>query len=482
MATLINLITKKPDWEKKIANPKIVQKWKNELLNQNVNPEVLERTLDLLRIYNTNVAGKETYYEDDPYEWSVSNIKLMAEDLGMDKCNCKCAVCEENENIYNSNYSDSYYDTEGLEELEANRIKYKNIKCKCKPLKEKRKTKFLSNHIKFFSGLLSNEEKLKFLKYVSILENNTPVDYHPGSNNQVIDIVHPSLYCYVKGVSLYDKNIIEIHDDILFQWLPAEFTVNKNEGSVTSVSIDSYINNLDRTQHPELYESIEEIFGNFVPHFESVLEKLFIAKKINKVKKLDKCQVIVKIANIILTPDNPKYSGGSWHLEGLPSEKIIATGIYYYDITNISDSFLSFRGTIDVHKFPYPQNCNIYVENHYGLKSVTDENSDGNETIMELGRVKTIQDSYIVFSNFLQHKISEFELVDPTKNGSRKILVFFLIDPDQRILSTADVPQQQGIMSLDNARHFRELLMFQRKYEISAQNSFYERGWSLCEH
>ena len=27
-------------------------------------------------------------------------------------------------------------------------------------------------------------------------------------------------------------------------------------------------------------------------------------------------QIIVKLANIELTPDNPEYEGGSWHVEG----------------------------------------------------------------------------------------------------------------------------------------------------------------------
>jgi hypothetical protein len=29
-----------------------------------------------------------------------------------------------------------------------------------------------------------------------------------------------------------------------------------------------------------------------------------------------KIQVIVKLANIVLTPERPKYPGGSWHVEG----------------------------------------------------------------------------------------------------------------------------------------------------------------------
>lgn len=36
---------------------------------------------------------------------------------------------------------------------------------------------------------------------VSALENvpNDKKDWHPGSNNQVLDLVHPSLFCYVAG-------------------------------------------------------------------------------------------------------------------------------------------------------------------------------------------------------------------------------------------------------------------------------------------
>ena len=29
-----------------------------------------------------------------------------------------------------------------------------------------------------------------------------------------------------------------------------------------------------------------------------------------------KMQVIVKLANIVLTPDKPEYMGGTWHVEG----------------------------------------------------------------------------------------------------------------------------------------------------------------------
>lgn len=50
--------------------------------------------------------------------------------------------------------------------------------------------------------------------------------------------------------------------------------------------------------------------------------------------------------------------------------------------------------------------------------------------------------SVLVFPNIYQHAVGSFELKDKSKPGHRKILVFFLVDPTQRIVSTARVPPQ----------------------------------------
>jgi hypothetical protein len=60
-------------------------------------------------------------------------------------------------------------------------------------------------------------------------------------------------------------------------------------------------------------------------------------------------QVIVKFANIILTPEKPEYAGGSWHVEGQLNERICATAIYYYDSENVTDSYLAFRQKVDTY-------------------------------------------------------------------------------------------------------------------------------------
>ena len=56
----------------------------------------------------------------------------------------------------------------------------------------------------------------------------------------------------------------------------------------------------------------------------------------------------------------------------------------------------------------------------------------------------TKQDRCVAFPNVYQHLVSPFRLVDPTKPGHRKILVFFLVDPNITIPSASTVGPQQA--------------------------------------
>lgn len=340
-----------------------------------------------------------------------------------------------------------------------------------------------------------------------------------------------------------------------FQWLPSEFEISR-EGKV---KILSYINNLYPKTNKELYSLIENIFEKFIPLFEKTLsyskEYIINKKRINpndiKIKELDdiyneieinnhldsyldyhinpfipsnqpsfitlknrKLQVITKIGSTILDFNNPFYKGGVWHVEGMSNEHIVATGIYYFDSENISESKLEFRVNVfdpysiyDLDQDDIRPRCiyNIgrgdYLNNHLGY------------TIAEEGRC-------ICFPNIYQHKVSPFELMDKNKSGYRKILVFFLVDPNIRIKSTLTVSPQQGdwmwnelilkkkrkglkskfnLMSKnlllliweyyggnitqDEAEKYRLQLMKERKYFYDKHTKhFYEREYSFCEH
>ena len=65
--------------------------------------------------------------------------------------------------------------------------------------------------------------------------------------------------------------------------------------------------------------------------------------------------------------------------------------------------------------------------------------------MQHVGTAVTREGRCIAFPNIYQHLVSPFSLRDKTKPGHRKILVFFLVDPNVSIPSASDVgPQQEA--------------------------------------
>ncbi|KAG6616575.1 DUF4246 domain-containing protein [Phytophthora cinnamomi] len=420
-------------------------------------------------------------------------------------------------------------------------------------------------------NLITEEVAKKFTNEVAVLESvpDDEKDWHPHSKKQVLDLVHPSLFCCVFGETKKASNALDpstlsspseqMHrlmfngSEIVeqpsgcntdYQWIPTDFFITDGGESGQDCDIAaralSYINNLHPEQHSELYNSIETIFGRFVPLFERMLtdraegmlpstfdvdmmshdswripvlprrprvpDVVELSKETNPISLRGKVvQAIVKIAEIILTPENPEYKGGSWHVEGTPAEKIIGTGIYYFASDNIKDSRLAYRA--EVEEPPYQQSDDDGVAEIYGL-------FNGELLVQVLGSVETSASRCVAFPNWLQHQVQPFELEDPTKPGVRKILAFFLIDPENSIFSTSVIPPQQQEwitptlesmlqrlhlvdsveqniqsmlprgMSLTAAKQHRLLLMEERAaVQEDDEDTFgNSRYFSLCEH
>ncbi|KAH0166021.1 hypothetical protein KCU67_g4484, partial [Aureobasidium melanogenum] len=151
-------------------------------------------------------------------------------------------------------------------------------------------------------------------------------------------------------------------------------------------------------------------------------------------------QIIVKLANACLTPDDPEWDGGNWHVEGLLNEHIVATAIYYFSNDNITPSHLKFRHNCsDEASFDmnYDQSDWEHLEKITGFKNESDA------LIQNLGSVLCKEGRLLAFPNVLQHNVGSFQLEDHTRDGKRKILALFLVDPHVRILSTSKVPPQR---------------------------------------
>ena len=134
-------------------------------------------------------------------------------------------------------------------------------------------------------------------------------------------------------------------------------------------------------------------------------------------------KVITKIATIKLEPGE-KYDGGSWHIEGNRGDKVIASAIYYYSIENIKNSKLEFRHVISQNEFDYDQNKYNHILELYDFEQEV-------TTMLESdGYVNVREGLALGWNNNIQHRVSPFELEDPTKPGHRSIITFFLCKDD----------------------------------------------------
>ncbi|MFD3461156.1 DUF4246 domain-containing protein [Nocardia fluminea] len=368
-------------------------------------------------------------------------------------------------------------------------------------------------------------------------------DWHPGSNGQVRNLVHPSLYCLVRGVSRPDdapwpspaNNDARYAYSQKFQWLPTDVDVTDTGEAI----FRSYVNNVDPARHHALASVLPDLFARMLPLLANVLSDLRRPRPVridvnpftwyadtepteptddsdeaqeafdaawdewwdnrrpaipdapvfeppapvDDSDRVDltgrRLQVIVKLATIHLTPEKPAYPGGSWHVEAMLNERIVATGIYYWDNENITDSLLGFRAAIDDPE--YDQNDETGMREVFGL-------ADEDALNQDLGSVQARAGRCVAFPNIFQHRVAPFQLQDPTRNGHRKILAFFLVDPATTITSTSDIPPQQpwsptSTMTATQAAAFRTELMRERKFFVDEHNNeLYEREFSLCEH
>lgn len=496
-----NAIRSKPDWQTKYKNPEIVGKWRKEAIGQ-LDSEEKEEIFD---------------YVLKELEW----YDKLTKDLKDYKIEC-------DDKIISGNPVPDLIRTELLEEVS----KFTQLKKK---------------------------------------------DYHPNSNNQVVDIVHPSLFPLQYGKTPIIKGagyeIVQFDDSISkvkktvdswgisknYQWLPSLWTLEND-----NFKISSYVNNLP-PKNKDLYEIIEKVFNcsidglNYVlsryqspevlridyggygegyteekdkkydelqakidkleeetgevdwdlyDEFEEEIKGQYLKKLIPKyeqdpitepfnLKNHKDLKVIVKLADIELTPENPIYKGGSWHVEGTINEDIVATILYYYDIDNITESKLSFRTSFQ--DPPYEQNDTLYCEKLFNLH-------DGDPMVRHFGSVTADEGKIVIFPNSFQHHVDYFQLKDNTKPGVRRILCFFLVDPHNEIVKTTkDVPPQQQEwwddneidlipdsirskekpMSLKDAEEVRAKLMEERStLELGDDDDMqpYLRGFSLCEH
>lgn len=235
MLQLMDAITDKPDWQRKIKDESITMKWRAEA-----------------------AALPGSLISDKTFDWCMTELRDMVPGF---KKNGLIRTLEGGMRVVKS-------DTSVSQELQQ------QLREAVKPLLEVEPAK---------------------------------KDWHPNSNEQVLNLVHPSLYPLVYGktraleigrVGLLNcmdatgRGTIVGDDDnppeptrrrgygrpeesafwsTRFQWLPAEVKFQGESG--TEVKITSYINNLHPEKHQVLYLVVEKLISIAIPAWNGVLTK-----------------------------------------------------------------------------------------------------------------------------------------------------------------------------------------------------------------
>ncbi|KAF9064501.1 hypothetical protein BDP27DRAFT_1425790 [Rhodocollybia butyracea] len=269
------------------------------------------------------------------------------------------------------------------------------------------------------------------------------------------------------------------HTPSVRRWMERQEFASYNEGTLTremwAQFIDEHSSKWDAEKLKEKKE--KENLRQEIQQEDSIQESFyklgdeFVASDMYKGQEL---KVIVKAANYTLTPGR-EYEG-SWHMEGMPHERIVASVIYYYDTDDsIEDQGLSFRKFRDsTGDFPAIEDSefrhedfqlsyskggqddgdededmdeNEDCEDHYPSDWETELDFEGNVRsvstsslpfFIELGTVPTTNISsgangtgrILSFPNWLQHKVGRVRNSSTSGNrvANRKILCFFLVD------------------------------------------------------
>eukprot|EP00762_Andalucia_godoyi_P007066 ANDGO_07690.mRNA.1 hypothetical protein SARC_01085 len=385
-------------------------------------------------------------------------------------------------------------------------------------------------------------------------------DYHPGSNQRVRDILHPSMHPYIAPANTdeekatidtdlnkdacrtslaslstvksgfvpniqfdadkqrYAERLLRIRNEYSpmqdefartwrgsrYQWMPTDVSISK----AGMARFAGPLNALDAEIDQDVIQHFETILSKMVPMWEYVLGYTAAARwdhfmniQEEDVDDLEvkpaslrgrTIQVIPKIADIEIKPGGgPEFHEGVWHVEGLSHEHIVSTGIAYLQI---EDGILGGRL-----RFRRPFLPDEAAELKYNISQEFGKLSPGIVAgILRLGSVEPAPGDIVVFPNSHQHKLeritarrplsslpsrSRSRESAPANHLVRRIVCFFLVNPEERIVSTSDVEVLPShVLDYETACRVREAMMKERALLKKDLNRDFYHNYNFCEH
>jgi len=504
------LILQKEDWRRKINTPKIFKEWSKELKEQFTHLNI-DLMLKILRKISYEFLLNTLLNHHDDFD------KYHFQQDFVDK---SLAISNHQYNLHNTfriaiaeiilrrNHKNiTYTPTSNVKivaiDLSTNsEIELYNSKQIFDEEKSKYETKIkeVLDEPDFFQKFV-NQSLITPNNNLIPLFDNSKYSIQPWTKGAVKNFIHPSTQPFIKGFT----RVPEKKNLPLFQWL------------ATNVEIIDGVAIFTTPVEEDWKDTLQKVLTKFINPFNQLLTLLQKEYHFdyhglsNRVEDYDnlsinlhKFQVIIKTQEIELTPESPIFDEGSLHLEGTRYEHIIATGIYYLQNDNIEPATLSFYTKLfgGGYNKPYQH----FQEGELSYSHIFEKCKQEGGEFYKIGEIKTEEGTCVVFPNFLFHKVGEVKLKDITKIGKRRIVVFWLVSPNLKILTCEKVKQpkicqESGCEIKEIFKIYQELLMIERKYKycdnyigaykykekkieekIEIEDEHEEEEYSLCEH
>ncbi|KAJ5887575.1 hypothetical protein N7495_007616 [Penicillium taxi] len=301
---------------------------------------------------------------------------------------------------------------------------------------------------------LGEDGKWHIISYINNL--------HPVTYRNVYTLIEEAFNCMIPQWNMTMTPLKDmLHSRSRIEYHQAEYTSLTEEVKATAPRIQE---NEAQSAFDERYEKwamenykvVQPDVGQFIPWAvpECMMSKLPAdlptpvrierGVDLNKEYKDRGLQVIIRIMGVDLTPEDPFHTS-PWHVECAMNEHICAAAFLTVDSVNMLAPGMDFRNIVDTSmlaEVEHEPNDFVWLKQVFGLEN-------GEPAVQISGTIRCTPGRVVMFPATVQHRMNKFELEDKTQPGYARLLAFFLVDPNIRVISTANIPPQRFDWTLE---------------------------------